>query len=513
MQRRLRIGSAVVLALSLVATNASAALTSSEKGQIRDFVAAGLPSNAPKIRSLVARTDLGADESAEVLSYALAPVSFDDARRALVTALVFGDASTASRPVVVQAVVKGLLARADGVFQRAGSGVDRDARANEELGRIYAFLGGEIANAGKPTETMHDANIGIPPATYEECAKALRAHLDRHASWLKGAGSVTALAARTRAQAQAAYVDMLPDGLTRFVDAADRLGLQGARRKLLAESHVLLADDGALTDAHVDQVRQLFDHVGGSRLGVEVVRVTDAPTPIRARGLVLYAKAKSPSPFADARSYDPAIGGIAVALADAVASRALQAKPELRALVERDAVAARSASALLGTPSSPSSDAVLGAAIHLLVADADRAIDRAFDRWLDGKKESAALLSDAVGALDEQGATVLKAVQRAPEGYATAFTSGAHAWAYDRSGDDHAVTRVTRDGKPLTRVQLPSTKKEPKPEATKPEAAKPEATKPAATKPEAAKPEATKPEATKPGAPAVKASAAKPAER
>lgn len=492
MQRRFRIGSAVVLALTFAASNASAALTSSEKGQIRDFVAAGLPANAPKIRSLVARTDLGADESADVMAYALAPVPFDDARRALLAALVFGDASTASRPVVAQAVVKGLLARADGVFQRAGSGFDKDARANEELGRIYAFLGGDVANAGKPTETMHDASIGIPPATYEECAKALLAHVERHAAWLKGSGALTPLAAQTRAQAQAAYVDMLPDGLTRFVDAADRLGLQGSRRKLLAESHVLFADDGAFTDAQVDHVRQLFDRVGASRLGLEVVRVTDAPASVRARGLVLHAKPKAPNPFPDARSsYDPAVFAVARALADVVASRALQAKPDLRAIVEADAIAARGGSALLGSPSSPSSDAVLGATIHLLLVDADRAIDLAFDRWLDGKRESAALLSDAAGALEERGATVLKAVKLAPGGYATAFTSGAHAWAFERSGDDRAVTRVTRDGKPLTRVQLPSAKKEPK-DAAKSEAAKKEPAKNEAAKNEAAKNEAAK---------------------
>ena len=66
-------------------------------------------------------------------------------------------------------------------------------------------------------------------AAYED-SKALRDHIDRNARWLKGDVAVPESVGRVRAQAQVALLDMLPDGLTRRVDAADRLGLKGARR-------------------------------------------------------------------------------------------------------------------------------------------------------------------------------------------------------------------------------------------------------------------------------------------
>ncbi len=62
----MKLGAAVALLAVLIlggASDANAALTSSERGQIRDFVSRAQAENAGRVRSLVARTDLTADES------------------------------------------------------------------------------------------------------------------------------------------------------------------------------------------------------------------------------------------------------------------------------------------------------------------------------------------------------------------------------------------------------------------------------------------------------------------
>src|SRR5262245_19244269 len=90
------------------AAPASAALTSSEKGQIRDFVATAHMENAHRVRSLIARTDLTPEESIAALTEAVAPVAFSDARGRFVKEVVFGGASDASRPILALSAVKAL---------------------------------------------------------------------------------------------------------------------------------------------------------------------------------------------------------------------------------------------------------------------------------------------------------------------------------------------------------------------------------------------------------------------
>lgn len=467
MRLRSLLGCAFAFSMVFASQDASAALTASEKAQVRDFVVAGRSTDAAKIRSLVARTDLSADESAEVLTFALASTPLSEPRKALLHELVFGMASAPSRPVVTQAVVKGLLARADAVLQRAGAALDKDARAVDELTQIYAFLDTQIANAGAPTDSLHDATIGVPQATYDDCAKAVLAHLDRHARWLKGAELVPANLVPVRAQAQVAFVDMLPDGLTRRVDAADRLGLKGPRHKMTSEWGILLADAGDLSDAKVTEVTTWLGKWPSARTNLEVIYVTDVAAPLHARGTILHAPRRSTVPFPEEVTpapFDADTAGIGRSLAGLVAKRALDAKTELRTLAERDAAATKGDPRLaLGTAASPSVDAVIGAAIQLLSLDPQRTTDAAAARFLDGKPESAALLSDAVGALEGIGLSKISGVQLAPAGYATGFSLDGHVWTFDRTGDALAVTKIAREGKPVTKANLTTLKKRAKP--------------------------------------------------
>jgi hypothetical protein len=483
---KLAAGLVVATTLLLGATSAEAALTSSEKGQIRDFVASARAENAVRVRSLVARTDLTVDESIAALSEAITPVPFTEQRAVFLRELTFGVSSASSRPLLAQAVTHAMLARADTIFQKYVGGLDHEPRAISELVAIYAFLDGTIANAGRPTLVAHDATAGVSAAAYDQCSKELRDHVDHNARWLKGDSTVAESLGRVRAQAQAALLDMLPDGLTRRVDASDRLGLKGARRQMLTEWGILLQDAGKLDDAKATKVREALVRLPGARVDLELVYAGDDRGPLRTRGLVAFAGGTpaDANPFGDEltpTSVDTAVSTVVQDLAVLAVKRALDNRGELRLQAEHDATAAHGdPSRMLGKPRAPSVDHVIGAAAHLLALDAPRALDLAFVRVLAGHPESAALLSDAIGALAAfatppgsgaapsagglsvelggkgGGATTMSAIRLAPNGAALGFTLDGHAWSIDRTAPALSVTGVSRDGQLLALGQLAS---------------------------------------------------------
>jgi hypothetical protein len=492
----MKLGPALVLATTLLlglgvrAGSAEAALTSSEKGQIRDFVASARAENAVRVRSLVARTDLTAEESISALSEAVAPVPFTDQRAVFLRELAFGVSSASSRPLLAHAVTRAMLARADAVFLKYVGGLDHEPRAIGELVAIYAFLDGAIANAGRPTLAAHDATAGISAAAYEDCSKELREHLDHNARWLKGDGAIAESVGRVRAQAQTALLDMLPDGLTRRVDAADRLGLKGARRQILTDWGILLQDAGKLDDAKAAKVREALVRLPGARADLEVIYAGDDRGALRARGLVAFASgtaAAEANPWGDEltpTTVDTTVSAIVQDLVVLAAKRALDNRGELRLQAEHDAAAAQSdPGRMLGKPRAPSVDHLVGSAAHLLVLDAPRTLDLAFVRALGGRPESTALLSDAVGALAAfavtpgagtpspagglslelgkgagSGTATMSQIRLAPNGSAIGFTLEGHTWVIDRTAPRFSVTGVTRDGQVLALAQLSSAK-------------------------------------------------------
>lgn len=493
MKRPLRAaGLALALALAVgVASPAQAALTSSEKAQIRDFVGGARAENAARVRALVARTDLGADESIAALAEAVAPVPFTDARGIFLRELMFGTASASSRPLLAHAVTRSLLGRADAVYQKYVGGLDHEPRAIAELVAIYAFIDGAIANAGRPTLAAHDGSAGISAAAYEDCSKALREHVEKNPRWLKGDGAIPETVGRVRAQAQSTLFDMLPDGLTRRVDAADRLGLGGARRKMLVEWGVLLADTGKLDEAKAERVRQTLSRLPGARVDLSLIYAGDDRGPLRTRGLVAYVGGPTSavvdaSPFGEeveSTTVDRELSAIVEDLAVIAVKRALDNRGELRTRADRDATAAlREAKDgkknVLGRPEAPSVEHVIGGAAHLLMLDAPRTLDLAFARALAGRPESAALLADAVGALaafatvaaSSQGqgpelelgkgtsSIAMTAIRLAPTGDAQSFTLDGHTWGIERAGGAGTVSGITRDGQPVVLAHLPTAK-------------------------------------------------------
>jgi hypothetical protein len=460
MKSGLFLSAAVVLALSLTGGSASAALTTSEKGQIKDFINAGKLENASQVRSLVARTDLTPEESAEVLTEAIAPAAWSDAKGAFLKELVVGG-PVSTRAALAVAATKAILARADAVFQHESAKLEENRPAIGELVALYAWLDTNVANAGAPTATGHDPNAGLLPATYEECSKLLKEHVDNNPKWLKGYQDVPNATARIRAQAQSTLVDMMPDGLTRKVEAASRLGLNGPRKQMLTDWGVLFEDAGKLDDTKVEKIRVALSKLNGARgeLSLVFYGPTDHRQGLRSRGEVAHVVGGNDKyPFeGDApATWDPAVGTVVHDLAIVAAGHALRQSTTLKGQVEKDVAASSSdPGRVLGRPRAPSAEYILGAAIDTVMTDGQRAIDLSISRYTSGLPQTAALLSDAVAALalfppvdaGKAGAfAAMTDVKKGPNDTVVGFKFEGHTFAIDRQGATNAVVGIRKDG-------------------------------------------------------------------
>lgn len=455
--------------LSLLASNAHAALTSSEKAQLRDYVAAAGVENASAVRTMIARTDHTPEESAEALTDAVAPVSWTDKRGMFLLEVLNGSGSEASRPVLFITIVKAVLGRADAIYQHEAASLEKPGtHIHAELVALYGFID-VLANLGSPTFTNHDSLKGVPPATYDAAAKLLKDHIEKDAKYLKGGDAIPSIMARVRAQAQVAMIDMMPDGLTRRVEAADRLGLKGARKTMLTEWGTLFADDGTLDEAHLEKVRSLLTRMPGARQDLSLVFYgpTSLRQGLRARGAVAHVVGGNDSWTLGGTApatFDPALATITHDLAVIEAGRALHASPSLQAQVATDAVATSGdPNRVLGKPRAPSAEYILAAAISSLMIDAPRSIDLAVTRFNGGQPQTAALVSDAlavIGSFATDGKADLgKAGAFAS---ATSFKKGTndviaqvmfdgHMWNFDRQGATDAVVGIRKDGAAVTK--------------------------------------------------------------
>jgi hypothetical protein len=475
------------LALVLLAHGTAwGALTSSEKGQVVSYVAEGRVGTAERVRALVARPDLSADESADALAAALTPLVFHEARAAYLHEVLYGPASTPSRSVLAVTVTRGLAARADAVLSRHEGDLDQDVASVAELSRIFAFLDSDVANAGQPHGLAHDPSVGIGASSYDDAAHALGGVIERHPRWLKGDALIPAAAEPVRAQLELAILDMANDTTSRRFEAAERLGLVGSRRATLIELGVLLLDDGHAESARVERIRALLARLGGARESIEAVALFDPRGALRARGDVV---ALRPPPaavasFGDdvaAPAIDPELSGAARAFAEVLVHRALEAHPELRAQVEKDvagvkgdrqrSLGAPDTASARSTPDAGSALPALVTAVQLLEIDAPTTIDLALVRLLGGYDDPALLLSDALGALAAfappapggtslvlghgRDATVSATnVRVAPAGFVTAFTLAGRTFTLARDGAGGLAAK--RDGAPVALTMLDS---------------------------------------------------------
>ncbi len=233
------------------AGDAEAALTDSEKRQIVGYVRDAEVARAQRVRALIARPDLTQEESSAPLSAAYGPVAFDKAREAFSLELLHGSGSEPSRGVVAEAIVHGLLARADAVVAKLsaarGPAISDSARpAAIEFTRIHSFVASHIANAGQPPADGHDASVGIRDDSMKRASGAYVKHFEKHASWMRLSKPARGYWLRARGQA-AITLASLARGVVPRHEVAAALGLDGARRAAF-ERHGFILDDAGLTD-------------------------------------------------------------------------------------------------------------------------------------------------------------------------------------------------------------------------------------------------------------------------
>ncbi len=277
-----RVFAVAAAAVLLAAAPSRASLTASETEQVRRGVATA--SDMGRVRALVARPDLSPDEAATALAAPMTTAALDTAHVAFLHYFVFGDASIASRPVLSVVALRGALARADAVLGQHALDLDRTPLALSELERAYAFVE-QMASA--------DASANVPASARAQCARALADHIARNATVLSPQAVVAAVVGPVRAQAAIALLDLMPDAATRRIDAAEGLGLTGARRALLVERGVLALDAGG-TEGRIVSLRGLLDRLPSLRDGVEAIVVGSDASGLTARDGAILATGADP---------------------------------------------------------------------------------------------------------------------------------------------------------------------------------------------------------------------------
>ncbi len=441
--------------LSAVAES-RASLTPSETEQVRRGVATA--TDLDRVRALVARPDLSGEEAAAVMAASLATTPLDAAHASFLHELVFGESAISSRPVLVVATLHGILARADAVLAQHGLDLDRAPAALAELQRAYSFVE-QVAAA--------DAATNITASARAQCARSVADHLVRNSGILLPQAAVGARVAPIRAQVAIATLDLTAEGATRRLEAADALGLTGARRAALIERGILVLDAGG-PDAQIASLRVVLDRLPALRDGLEAILVGGDPAALSARDGAVLGLATDPGGAAgatllwggDVRS-PPGDGwttAVARGLATAAVSRAVSRKPELGAQVERDGGVAG-----------------VAAMTAMLVIDGPLGVEVAAARLLTGHRESAACLADAIGALTlfapparpadglsvrvgpaktaGVATTQLTHVTLDATGAASAFHLEGHAWLVERDASG-AVSGFRRDGIRVTTAML-----------------------------------------------------------
>ncbi len=460
-------------------------LTPSEEIVVRQFVGTAQTQNVARVRAIVARPDLSPDESATVMGQALSPTQFTDARGAFLQMLVFGAGSQPSRSVLTAAVIRGLIARADAIWDHSPS-FDAPSDPAAELFRIYAFIASEIATSGaKSAGHAHDVQSGIDAATYESCAKALGDHIKRHSAYLQPGSQLSPIATRIRAQAMLAAYDMGSDSPTRVIDGADRIGLDVSRRQMLLERNLLLLDSGKSPQALAAATAMVRRFRPSALDQVEAIYFGDEHPGLRAHGDVVAIKNDLdaatkmdgfPTDEVIASPTSAALADLAAQIGYVVAKRALASHGDLRLAVQHDAQSAGGdAKKILGFAGDGSPEAAAAGALRMLLADAPRTLDLAMGRFLVGRPESVALVSDAIGVLaasagpdavqslvlgkgETDGTSSplpLSNVRLNPSGTAAGFALAGARWEFVRDATG-LVTGVHRDGQPLAFSMLGS---------------------------------------------------------
>jgi len=483
------------------ASPARAALTDSEKAQVRSYVATADLGMVPRVRALVARPDLSDSEVGETLSAALRSAPFDDARERFVHALVFGPASLPSRSTIAPGVVRGLVARADAIMAgQRGSANQWSTDALDELLRIHRYVARMSAQA---RDAERQGMASLETRAIDAIAAAYRDHIARHPSFFSFRSRAHGAALLLRLQVARTAVQTTSGAGSRD-DVADWLGLRGPARGLFIRSGVLLDDGGEAPEDRVASIVNLLEAVPGALEGVSEVVVSKTLTAPSNQGPDLVAVrvplgaglSRRAGLWPDAASQvdpDQATFEAAYVTSLRAARRAIARDVALAAQV-RDAMAHAAGKGAIGhlanwvvdcsldrdagssvRPVSP--EMYLAATMTMVLLDAQRTVDLASMRLLSGRPEPVEQLllglrvlatagQDGSATLPTgslaSGQLVLRTAAMKMRGSEIqSLRLAEREVTFDRGADGH-VASIRFDGRPvravdLTTVRVPTT--------------------------------------------------------
>jgi hypothetical protein len=485
------------MAVSLATVEASAALTDSERGQIRSFIEGGELSTVPRLRALVARPDMSEQEAASAMAAAIRTQAFDDDMDRYLSALLFGPSSLASRSVVAPAVVRALLARADTIYSQApGDPMRASGGSADELFHIHGFVDGMLAQA-RTSETR--GSVGLQSNALRSVAEAYAEHIDRHRRWLGFGTKLEGRAILLRAQTSL-VLQACAEGQQTRDEIARTLGLGATTRGFYVRTGALLDDGGVGPEVRLEEIGAILEAVPRGLDGVAMVLVTKTPlADLRSRRdlLMLRTPLGPVAPRRDdlwpesVRLGDPeaAIFEAAERATSHAAGLALKSDTALETAA-RSAMARAMGNGAFGylapwlidasldpdatrrrDPVSPSS--FVAASATMLLLDARRTIDLAAMRYLSGRPETFEQVELGLRLLvppssPTQGRAVLRLGRIGPDGVravdvpieltdgvVTSLELDGHRFAMVFA-EDGRLDRVTRDEGPFTLAQLPT---------------------------------------------------------
>jgi hypothetical protein len=488
---RFALAASIALIGSSSARLAGAALSDSEAAQVRDLYARGDRAEAGRLRALLARPDVSTADAAKILSEAARRAPFDEQRRSFVRELIFGPATQASRSELVASIVPGLLARSTEAF---GASANDAARA-EELVRIHAFVAHEIASAGKPPRDGHDPGAGIRDEAFKAAAAAYRLHLALPA--LERA-RLSAPLLVARAQAELALIE-LASGIHPSHEVAAWIGAGSNQRTALDKFGVLVIGLEAAPAAKASDVMQMLEALPPAARSTSALWIGKrTPWGLRGRRGILVAQTALGSarraepdrlwvPAVDPSTPDGALAEVAFVLGRAAAVHVGATNPAFGEAMDRalGRARARGESSVLaqgalaaaldheGVGGALSRADLVGHGVQLLLLDASRVTSVALVRAASGRAEPMEQLALALGVLasNEDGKAKTSVVVGGPGGRGgvvpleitnikgtpaqiSEFTLEGHIISIGR-GADGAVTRVERDGRPLSLARIP----------------------------------------------------------
>ena len=480
---------AVCLATLLASASADASLTDSEKGQVRSLLQQARPDSATRLRALIARPDLTADEASEALAAALHDQPLSPSRQALLQEMLFGPASQPSRTALVAPVSRALLARASALLSSrslpAGKLLEDDEVFDESM-RIHRFLARVVGPESGIGGTLRNDSLRAVATAYRE-------HLQKHSELFGRRGDVQGPALLLRAQSSA-NLAALASVLMNREEAASWMDLSGPARGFFIRTGAVLETASQAQPSRIAEIARVLESVPSGLQGVRVVLVDKVqPSPIGPSSVILPVRARmgSIAPVRDgiwpaelreelpdqalveaawaislraARSVFASNPTIAKAAADALQHASGKGEATfiapwlLQACLDRDA----STSARPFPPES-----LAAATATMLLVDARRVVDLAMSKWLAGRPEpleqvvlGLSLLAASDGSANERsvelgqqgGRSALRATVTVRDGLVVRFVIDGHR--YEVGGDKGGLGDVKYNGEPASSVAI-----------------------------------------------------------